>query len=96
MFIARSAFWLVAAFLVVHPHDVDVQARATALADSVVANGQQLIAAQLLHTACPVVCTAQAPDALASLLPSTVASPMQGSPTRETAPFPRQRPSWLG
>jgi hypothetical protein len=101
MFLLRSAFWLTVAFIVIHPRDVDLGAAASALSDRAMAAGQQVVVDHILGKDCPLLgCAATVssrPAPLtASLVTPSVGSPMQDSPTSRPAPFPRQRPDWMG
>lgn len=97
MFILRSAFWLTLAFIVMSPKPVDLGATAGDLSGRAMAAGQQLIARQILASACTTAdCLggqALAAAALGSALPAGGAAPVAPA---GTVPFPRPRPDWLG
>jgi hypothetical protein len=90
MFVLRSAFWLIAGFLLVAPHGTDFGATATALKDQAVEAGikagQELIVSQ-------ITTSDRLPDLLVSVaaasLDATLAAPVTA------AVLPRPRPAAL-
>jgi hypothetical protein len=96
MFLLRSAFWLTAAFLVIHPQ-ADLGATAGALTSSAMAAGQKLIAEQISTAECTDLACLGARVAVTTLLTS---SPSAEAPMQAEAigpiPFPRPRPDWMG
>lgn len=98
MFLARSAFWLTVAFLVIKP-GVDLGASASALKDQAMATGHKLVIEQIINGECQTLQCAggQAVLSLAAM-PQTpsVDVPMQNSSIESVAPLPRPRPDWMG
>jgi len=105
MFLVRSAFWLTAAFIALHPPGVDLGATATAISGKAVAAGQQLVVAQILNNDCSLLhcAPANASRSDAPLKTVSTASPhladadvtMVVSPVNKAAPVPRPRPAWM-
>ena len=98
MFLVKSAFWLTAAFIAIHPGGADVRATASALANQAMATGQQIVVQQILKSNCPLgQCIAPKP-ALAVATSSSTASvglAMQDPPALRSIPIPRSRPDWM-
>ena len=106
MFLVRSAFWLTAAFIALHPPGVDLGATATAISSKAVAAGQQIVVQQILNNDCSLLrCAPTA--AASSAVPvetASAASPrvpsvdvtVEVSPTNKVAPVPMPRPAWMG
>ena len=98
-FILKSAFWLVAAFLVIRP-GVDLPAAAGSVTAQAMAAGQSAIVAQIEKTECTTLECVGGKALLSAAVKSTAqpqaVAPMQISSTAETAPVPRPRPAWLG
>ncbi len=100
MFLLRSAFWLTAAFLLIHPHGVDPAATVRGLSGQAMAAGEQFVVKQIVNSPCPPI-TCAAPAKLAATLAASTAlpsaaSPAQGATVTKPAPFPRPRPDWMG
>lgn len=95
MFLLRSAFWLVVAFLVMKPN-TDIGAAASALSNTAIAAGQQLISEQVRATDCANLQCQGGKAVLSAILSSSPsgASTMQDSNAK--APVPRPRPHWMG
>jgi len=101
MFLVRSAFWLTVAFVALHPHDVDLGATASAVADQAMAAGQQVIAQQIAGNRCLIIAVGCPPPdghatpraAVAAAAPVVAASPKI---TTVMPVVPRPRPAWLG
>lgn len=51
-FVLRSVFWLVLAFLVIQPHDIDFGSSAQQLGDTAVATGRSAALGTLREVAC--------------------------------------------
>jgi len=105
MFLVRSAFWLTAAFIALHPPGVDLGATATAISGKAVAAGQQMVMEQILNNDCSLLhCAPVASHSAAPVETASAASPripsvdltVEVSPTNRAAPVPRPRPAWMG
>ena len=106
MFLVRSAFWLTAAFIALHPPGVDLGATATAISGKAVAAGQQMVMEQILNNDCSLLrcAPASASHSAAPVETASAASPripsvdltVEVSPTNRAAPVPRPRPAWMG
>ena len=99
MFLVRSAFWLTAAYLVIHPGNVDLGATASAVSGQAMAAGQAIIVQQILKNDCSL--TKCAPAAQVVALAASARNPsvdltMQDSSAISLAPIPRSRPGWMG
>ena len=99
MFLVRSAFWLTAAYLVIHPGNVDLGATASAVSGQAMAAGQAIIVQQILKNDCSL--TKCAPTAQVVALAASARNPsvdltMQDSSAISLAPIPRSRPGWMG
>lgn len=94
MFLLRSAFWLAIAFIIVHPRDVDLGARASELSGQALQAGQRVVIGEILKQPCALVAcpAAIAHDAPARQPAVAVRSP--GDQNSPPVPFPR--PAWLG
>jgi hypothetical protein len=93
MFVAKSAFWLAVAFLVIKP-GFDFQGAAQAASTQVFAAGQQLLVDQILANDCDTLqCGGGKAAAVALLAP--ISSPSAGLPMQDSpavlAPVPRPR-----
>jgi hypothetical protein len=90
MFLVRSAFWLIAAYMVIKPA-VDFDPNAAA--DRAMAAGQQVIAAQIDAIECDSLQCLGGKAVLAAALPETpsVGPTMQDSPTVKDVPYPMPR-----
>ena len=91
MFLVRSAFWLTAAFLVLHPGNVDLGATASAVSGQAMAAGQSIIVQQILKNDCSL--TRCAPTAPVVALAASVRNPsvdltMQDSSAEVLASIP--------
>ena len=99
MFLVRSAFWLTAAFLVLHPGNVDLGATASAVSSQAMATGQAIVVQQILKNECSLTKCAPAAPVLAlaaSTRAPSVDLTMQDSSAISPAPIPRSRPHWMG
>ena len=99
MFLVRSAFWLTAAFLVIHPGNVDIGATASAMSGQAMAAGQAIIVQQILKNDCSLTKCAPATPVVAltaSTHTPSVDLTMQDSSAISLAPIPRSRPGWMG
>lgn len=105
MFLIRSAFWLTAAFIALHPPGVDLGQAASAISGKAVAAGQQMVVEQILKNDCSLLRCAPASAAISAAPVETAAVSLripsadvtvQGSPTNKVAPVPRPRPAWMG
>jgi hypothetical protein len=99
MFLVRSAFWLTAAYLVIHPGNVDLGATASAMSGQAMAAGQAIVIRQILNNDCSLPKCASAAQMVA--LTASVRNPsvdltMQDSSAISLAPIPRSRPGWMG
>lgn len=96
MFLLRSAFWLIVAFLVIRP-GVDLKDTADALSATAKAAGQSFIAQQIEAAECTDLQCAGAKAVMSVALSSipSAGDPMQ-SPADRPVPFPRPRPDWMG
>lgn len=98
MFLVKSAFWLTAAFLVLHPGAPDLTNGARALADQAVTTGQQMAVAQLLGSKCSLAMCNQSKMVVAAAgnFSASAASPKSTGVVVPPAPIPRPRPEWMG
>ncbi|WP_375449581.1 hypothetical protein [uncultured Devosia sp.] len=90
MFLARSVFWLLAAYMVIRP---GVGLDPAALTDHAVNAGQQIVAEQVQAIACESLQCAGGKAVLAAILPdaSPAGQTMQVQPTVRDVPYPRPR-----
>lgn len=97
MFLLRSAFWLILAFLVMRP-GVDVRDTAASLSQDAMERGSQFVAAQISAIEChEIQCLGGKAIAAAALGSSPITgSPMHAAPARNTVPMPRPRPGRAG
>ena len=97
MFLFRSAFWLIAAFMVIHP-GVDINAAASRLSAQAVAKGQDLIVEQIMATDCTTIQCVGGKAVLAAALPKIPSAglPMLDLPAEDLVPLPRPRPNRAG
>ncbi|WDR06421.1 hypothetical protein PSQ90_02830 [Devosia rhodophyticola] len=97
MFLFRSAFWLLVAFMVIKP-GVDLNAAAGSISAQAMTRGQQLITQQIEATQCTSLqCAGGRAVLAAALTPSPqVGTPMQASSTMVQVPLPRRRPGLAG
>ena len=75
MFLVRSAFWLTAAYLVIHPGNVDLGATASAVSGQAMAAGQAIIVQQILKNDCSL--TKCAPAAQVVALAASARNPIR-------------------
>ncbi len=90
MFLVRSAFWLIAAYMVIRP-GVDFDPHAAA--NQAMAAGQQIVAEQVDAIQCDSLQCLGGKAVLAAALPETpsVGPAMQDSPTVVDVPYPMPR-----
>ena len=96
MFLLRSAFWLIIAFMVMRP-SFDVESAVASMQVQAMEAGKAVIAEQILAPHCDTLeCTGRN-ALLASALNSSLSidPPMQDS-SNSPVPFPRPRPDWMG
>jgi hypothetical protein len=87
--------------MTIHPHNVDVGATAASLSSQAVDAGKRIVVAQVLGGDCGALRCAgpagNAPAAETAPLPSSrTGSLLPCQPLSSPAPYPRQRPSWMG
>lgn len=94
--IARSVFWLTAAYLVIKP-TVDLPDPAAVSAQALAA-GSQVVAAQIESIQCDTLQCFGGKAVVAAALQASpsVDAPMQQSSTSNPVPYPRPRPDWAG
>lgn len=97
MFLLRSAFWLVLAFVVMKP-GFDVRDTAETLSSEAMARGSQFITAQIDAIECDSInCLGGKAIASAVLQSSPLAGdPMHSLPAKDPVPLPRPRPDRVG
>ena len=97
MFLLRSVFWLILAFLVMRP-GVDVTGAAASISEDAMARGSQFVAAQISGIECQdIQCLGGKAIAAAALRsPQTASTPMHALPAAHAVPMPRPRPSRAG
>lgn len=98
MFLVRSAFWLTAAYFVIHPGNMDLGATASAMSGQAMAAGQAIVVEQILKNDCSLSKCATSPVVAltASTHTPSVDLTMQDSSAISLAPIPRSRPGWMG
>ena len=101
MFLVRSAFWLTVAFMTIHPQNIDVGATAASLSNQAVDAGKRIVVAQVLGDNCGMLrCPGPAGNGAtpetASLASARAGAILPSQPLSSPAPYPRQRPSWMG
>ena len=96
MFLLRSAFWLIVAFMVIRP-GVDVESAVASMQMQAMDAGKDIIAQQILEPDCDTLVCAGRNALLASALDSSLSldPPMQDS-SNSPVPLPRPRPDWMG
>jgi len=97
MFLLRSAFWLILAFLVMRP-GVDVGETAASISQDAMARGSQFITAQISAIECnDIQCLGGKAIAAAALRPPpTAGAPMHATLAGNSVPMPRPRPDRAG
>ena len=96
MFLLRSAFWLIIAFMVMRP-GFDVESAVASMQVQAMEAGKAVIAEQILTPHCDDLQCAGRNALLAGALSSSLSidPPMQDS-SNSPVPFPRPRPDWMG
>lgn len=97
MFLLRSAFWLILAFMVIRP-EMDMRDTASALTSEAMARGSQFIAQQIDAIECDTLqCAGGKAIATVALTPAPVPAGA-GTPSARgpAVPLPRPRPDRLG
>ena len=96
MFLLRSAFWLVLAFVVMRPN-FDVGTAVASMQGQAMEAGKQVIAEQILAPHCDTVDCAGRNALLASAINSSLSiDPTMQDSSISPIPFPRPRPDWMG
>jgi hypothetical protein len=97
MFLVRSAFWLILAFVVIRP-GVDVGDTANALSSEAMARGSQFISAQIDAIECDSLQCFGGKALVSAALQSTphAGDPMHALPAHNPVPLPRPRPDHAG
>jgi hypothetical protein len=91
MFLARSAFWLTVAYLVIGPGTFDLEGTADRLSAQAAEAGRTLVANQLLGGHClPFQCPG---GSAGTIVPSVDGAPAAPS---SPVPLPRPRPDRMG
>ena len=97
MFLLRSAFWLLVAFLVIGPR-VDLGAAAGDLSSQAVAAGQQMIVSTVRDA--PPCSSLECAGGRAMLAAAASSFPSVDTAMQDSsigpAPVPRPRPDWMG
>lgn len=94
MFLARSAFWLGVAYLVIHPGAGDIAGAARSASSQIAAASRQAVAQGMQHCATSD-CIGVAITALTVAAPALTRT-HQGPADVPVAPVPRPRPARLG
>jgi hypothetical protein len=97
MFLLRSAFWLVVAFVVIAPKDVDLGARANDYTQQALAAGQRVVVSQILASDCTSFDCFGTKAFVAGVLPNIPSTdPSMQDSSNLPVPLPRPRPDWMG